>query len=443
MNIKSTEKKEKSIVELIVEISPEEFDAAINEAFRKGKNQISVPGFRKGKAPQHIIENFVGLDAILSEAADEVVPQAYVKGLAELELIPVEQPKIEVVQLTVNEPLIFKATFTVKPQVELGQYKGLPLTKQIREVSQSEIDADIETQRLRLSRLVEAEPDTKAALKDVLSLDFEGFHNGEPFPGGKAEKYSLELGSKSLIPGFEEQLTGIKAGEEREINVVFPENYHEAALAGQPALFKVKALELKRRVWPDLDDEFAQEVSETAETLEDLRREVAGRLQKRYEEEAERQVREDALNKATANATIDLPPLMIEQRVDSMVQSLAGRLQDQGMQMEQFLEYSGRTIQELREGYQEQAEKAVRCDLMLEAVAKAENLSVSEEEMEQQLQLMAAYYQQPPEEIKKAFSENNRMEVLKDDMLINKASNFIFENAEITEVNIAATPEDQ
>jgi len=403
-------------------------------AFRAGAQGYIM----KRSAPQHIIENFVGLDAILSEAADEVVPQAYVKGLAELELIPVEQPKIEVVQLTVNEPLIFKATFTVKPQVELGQYKGLPLTKQIREVSQSEIDADIETQRLRLSRLVEAEPDTKAALKDVLSLDFEGFHNGEPFPGGKAEKYSLELGSKSLIPGFEEQLTGIKAGEEREINVVFPENYHEAALAGQPALFKVKALELKRRVWPDLDDEFAQEVSETAETLEDLRREVCERLQKAANEEADNQAREYTLSRATDNAIIDVPPLMIEQRVDSMIQNLTERLQEQGGKMEQFLAYNGRTMEELRENYLSPAEKAVRCDLMLEAVSKAENISVSDEELEQQLQMLAGYYQQKPEQLRKTLVDNNRLEALIDDMRINKAVSLICDSAEISEVETGA-----
>ncbi|MCL1905383.1 MAG: trigger factor, partial [Clostridiales bacterium] len=270
----------------------------------------------------------------------------------------------------------------------------------------------------------------------------EGFREGVPFDGGKGENYPLELGSHSFIPGFEDQLIGVKAGEEREINVVFPEGYQEKTLAGQPVLFKVQVRELKRRIWPDLDDELAQELSEKAETLEDLRREVAERIKQRNDAAAERKAREDVLSLATTNAGIDLPPLMTEQRVDSMVQHLAERLQSQGLQMQQYLEYAGQTAQDLRESYMEQAEKAVRNDLVLEAVAQAEDISVSNEELEQELQTIAEYYQQPPEQIKAVFSENGRLDALTEEMRIRKASELIYSSADVTEVIISGEAEE-
>ena len=422
------------------QIPAEELSLAMRQAGKRLAVRLNIPGFRKGKAPQSIIENFVGLEALLNEAADEIVPQAYIKGLQELELSPVEQPKIEVVQLVANEPLIFKATFTVKPQVKLGQYQGLSQTKQIRKVTEKEIEADIETQRRRLSRLTEAEEGTEAALQDVVSIDFEGFRDKEPFAGGKADNYSLELGSHRFIPGFEEQIVGMKAGEEREINVVFPEEYQEETLAGQPAVFKVKVQGIKRRVWPELDDEFAEEVSETAETMEDLRREVEERLKQAAGEAAERQAKEDVLGLLSENAEIDLPPIMIEQRVDSMVQNMVERLQAQGLEMQQYLEYTNQTAQDLRESYREQAEKSVRSELVLEAVAKAENIEVSDEEVDQELQMMAGYYQQPLLQIKEAFQKNNRLEVLIDDIKMNKAADFIYNSTEFTEVIISDEP---
>jgi trigger factor len=421
-----------------VEISVEELAQAMYQAGKRLAAQVNIPGFRKGKAPQSIIENFLGVDTILSEAADKIVPQAYNQGLKELNLSPVEQPRIEMVRIIAKEPLIFKATFTTKPQVKLGQYQGLPITKQVSEVKQAEIDADIEMQRRRLSRLTEAEEDTEAALNDVLSIDFEGFLEGEPFEGGKGENYTLELGSHSFVAGFEEQLIGAKAGEEREINLTFPEDYQKAALAGQTVMFKVKVQVLKRRFWPDLDDEFAQEVSETAETMEDLHREVTERLQQQHSEAAESQARKDAIIQATTNAEIDLPPLMIEQRIDGMVQSMAENLQVRGLQVEQFLQHTGRTAQELRESYHEQAEKAVRNDLVLEAVAKVENISVSEEEVERELQILSNYYHQTPEQIKETLNEANRFDALIEDIRMNKAADLIHNSAVITEVIISS-----
>jgi trigger factor len=417
------------------QIPAEELNFAMRQAMKRLSARLNIPGFRKGKVPQSIIENYVGLDTILSEAAEEVVPRAYVKGLQELALDPVEQPKIEMVQLKSNEPLIFTATFTVKPPVKLGQYLGLPLVKQENPVSEAEIDEDIEKQRRRLSRLIEAEEGEEAALSDVVSIDFEGFHNGIPFEGGKTEKYLLELGSHSLIPGFEEQLIGVKAGEERDVNLMFPQEYAEKSLAGQPVVFKVKVNSLKRRIWPGLDDEFVQEVSETAETMEDLRREVAGRLQKDVNNEADNVAKEEIIAQAAANAEIDIPPIMIEQRVDSTVQELSERLQTQNMELEPFLEHNGLTIEGLRTSYYKQAENAVRGELMLEEVAKAENIQVSEEEVEQGLRALAGYYRQTYEQIKEAFSENGRLELLIGDIKINKASELIFDSADIEHVD--------
>ena len=424
------------------EISVEELTFAMRQAGKRLAARVNIPGFRKGKAPQSIIENFLGVDSVLNEAVDEVVPQAYIKGLAELDLSPVEQPKIEMVRITANEPLVFKATFTTKPQVQLGQYQGLPLTKQAPEVTQAEIDADIELQRRRLSRLTETEEGALAVLNDVLNIDFEGFLAGVPFEGGKAENYQLELGSRSFISDFEDQLVGVKAGEEKDIMVTLPADYQDDQLAGQTVVFKVKTLSIKRRVWPDLDDEFAQEVSETAETLADLRREVAERLQKHHSEAAGGQARSDVVAKAIANSEIDLPPLMIEQRIDAMVQNLAETLQARGLQMEQYLEHSGKTAQELRESYFEQAEKAVRSDLVLEAVAKTEDISVSDEEVEQQLQILSNYYQQPLEQVKVAFGEGNRLDTLMEEIRMNKAIDLIYNSAVITEVIISSEEEE-
>jgi trigger factor len=425
------------------EIPAEELAFAMRQASKRLSARLNIPGFRKGKAPQSIIENFVGLEALLNEAADEVVPRAYVQGLEELALDPVDKPKVEIVRLAVNEPLVFTATFTAKPEVGLGQYRGLPLTLQVREVAETEIDADIETQRRRLSRLSEAEEGAETMVGDALSINFEGFLNGEPFEGGRADNYPLELGSHSFIPGFEEQLGGMRVGDEREIQVVFPEDYQQTDLAGQPVMFRVSLNSFKRRLWPDLDDDFAQEVSETAESMEDLRREVAERLQERNKKAAERQAKDDVVSLAAANALMDLPPLMIERRVDSMVQNMAGRLQAQGLQMQQFLEYSGQTAQSLRESYTAQAEKDVRGDLTLEAVAKAENISASAEDVEHELQIMADYYQQTMAQINEAFAEQGRLEVLKIEILMNKAADFLYSSAEITEITVSAGAEEE
>ncbi|MCL1816035.1 MAG: trigger factor [Clostridiales bacterium] len=419
---------------LEAQIPAEELGFAVRQAGKKMAGRLSIPGFRKGKAPQNIIENFVGLDAVLNEAANDLIPRVYLQGIQELALIPVEQPQIEIVQLLANEPLIFKATFTVKPQVKLGQYKQLAVTLQVREVSDEEIEADLEVQRRRLSRLMEAEEGAEAAIGDVLSIDFEGFRDSVPFNGGQAEKYPLELGSHSFIPGFEEQLIGIKVGEEREVNVVFPKNYQDENLADQAAMFKVKAQGLQRRVLPELDDEFIAEVSETAENMADLRLEIAERLLSRNSESAQYQAKENAVAQAAANADIFVPPLMIEERIDTMIQQMSERLNSQGLKMEQFLEYTQQTLEEMRDKYAPQAEKDIRCDLVLEAVAKEEEISVSDEEVEEELEKLAFQYTMPLEQIKETFSDLDRRSILIDDLKMRKAANLIYASAEIEEV---------
>jgi len=415
------------------EIPTEEMELAIRQAGKRLANKVSIPGFRKGKAPQNIIENFIGIGAILQETADELLPRAYRQGLEELGLEPLEQPVIEMVNLKSQEPMIFTATFTSKPEVELGQYQGLAATKYLREAPDEAVEADLLTQQQRMATIVNVEEGDAAIQHDTVKIDFEGFLFGLPFEGGKGENYPLELGSGSFIPGFEDQLIGVRSGEEREINVTFPEEYQEQSLAGQPVLFNVKVHEIKRRLLPEFGDDFAQDVSETAENMEDLRLEIKERLNRQYQEEAEKEVRADILKMAVDNAHIDVPPLMVEYRIDDMIQQLTASLKTRGVEMEQFLGYNGKTAEELRESYSQQAEHYVRSDLMLEAVAKAHDISVSDEEFERELAVLAANYWQPLEQMRELLQKNNRIDILKDDIRIKKAADFICEAAVITE----------
>ena len=414
------------------EIPSEEIELVFRQAAKRLAQKMNIPGFRKGKVPQNVIESFIGIDAILQETADELLPRAYFKGLEELGLVPLEQPKIEMINLTAREPMVFKATFTVKPEVHLGQYQGLAATKYIREAQEEDVEADLQTQRQRMASSIKVEEDA-AIEHDILSIDFEGFHNGLPFEGGKGENYPLELGSKSFIPGFEEQLIGMREGEEREISLVFPEDYQQDSLAGQPVQFKVKVREIKRRLLPEFDDDFAQDVSETADNMEDLRLEIRERLNRQYDEEAGQMAKDSILQMAVENALIDLPPLMVEQRLDDMMHNLTSRLQTQGLEMEQFLSYSGLSAEEMRESYRQRAEFAVRSDLVLEAVAKAHDISVSEEDVEQELAELAAQYWQPLEQLRELMRKNNRKNILIEEIRLKKAAGFIYEAAEISE----------
>lgn len=413
------------------EIPVEELEMPIKFACKRLAEKVNIPGFRKGKAPRSVLENYLGMPAILEEAADDLLGKAYTQGLEETGLEPVARPEAEVVQMEANQPMIFKFTITVKPELKLGQYKGLEITRNIVEVEDGDIDRDLEQQQRRMRRSVVSEE--AAALGDVVSIDFKGFKGTEAFPGGEAEKYPLELGSNAFIPGFEDQLVGTKAGDELDVNVTFPEDYQEKSLAGQPVVFKVKVHEVRKYELPELDEKFVQEVSETAENMEQLREEIRARLTEESGRMADDQARSNAILAAVDNVEVDLPPVMIEQQIDEQINQMAGQLAQQGLSIDQFIEYTGNTMEQLRENYREQAVMIVKRDLMLEEIAKVEEIQVTEEDIEEQLQILSQTYWQPVEKIREIMSQNNRMEDIKESVKMQKAAELVFAEAKITD----------
>lgn len=416
-----------------VEVPVEEMELPIKFACKRLAQKVNIPGFRKGKAPRSILENYLGIEAILEEACDELLPKAYVEGLQETGIVPCAQPQIEMLTLAANEPLRFKATITVKPEVKLGQYQELPVTRRIVEVTDEDIDRDLEQQRERMAKLVDAEEDAEAQLGDTVAINFRGLKDGVAFDGGTAEDYPLELGSHSFIPGFEEQLVGCKAGEEKAVEVTFPEEYQEKSLAGQPVTFEVRVNSIKKKVVPELDQAFVEEASETAENMEQLREEVKKRLTEQSMSMADDNARSSAVIAAVDNAEVDIPPVMIEQEIDRTVEEMKQRMQMQGLTIEQYLEYTGGDMATLRENYRGRAEFAVKRDLVLEAVVKAEDFAVSEEDINEQLSAMSMQYWQPADKIRETLERNNSMDDLVFSIKMKKASDLIFEKAVITD----------
>ena len=416
---------------MTAEVPVEELELPIKFACKRLAEKVNIPGFRKGKAPRSVLESYLGMPAILEEAADDLMGKAYSQGLTETGLEPVARPEAELVQMEADQPMVFKFTITVKPELKLGQYKGLEITRKIIEIEETDIDQELEQQRNRMRRLVAAD---KAAEKgDVVSIDFKGFKGTEAFPGGEAEKYPLELGSNAFIPGFEDQLIGCKAGDELDLNVTFPEDYQEKSLAGQPVVFKVKVHEVRQYELPELDDNFIQQVSETAENMEQLRDEIKVRLTEESARMANDQTRSDAIMAAVENVEVELPPVMVEQQTDELIDQMANQLSQQGLSIEKFLEYTKGSMDTLRANYRDQAEMIVKRDLMLEEIAKAEDIQVSEEEIEEQLNILAQTYYQPIEKIKEIMSQNNRMQDIKDSIKMQKAAELLFTEAKITD----------
>lgn len=416
-----------------VEIPAEEMELPIKLACKRLAQKVNIPGFRKGKAPRAILENYVGMEAILEEACEEVVPKAYLDGLKETGVEPCARPQIEMLNMTAGEPLRFKAIITVKPEVKLGQYRELPVTRRIVEVTEEDIDHDLEHQRERLAKLVDAEEGAAAQNGDTVTIDFKGMKDGVAFEGGTAENYPLELGSHSFIPGFEEQLVGCKAGEEKAINVTFPEEYQEKSLAGQPVVFEVRVNSIKKKVVPELDQAFVEEVSETAENMEQLREEIKKRLTEQSMSMADANTRDAAVVEAVEKAEIDIPPVMIEQQLDQLIDDMRQRLQMQGISLEQYLEYTAGDMETLRENYRSRAEFTVKRDLVMEAIAKAEDFPVSQEEIDEQITAMSTQYWQPVEKIREALERNNSMEDLIFHIKMQKAANLVYEQAVITD----------
>jgi trigger factor len=415
-------------VVLEMEVPQVEVAKALEKAYARMANKVNIPGFRKGKTPRNILEMRIGKQALLDEAFDILAPTAYNKALADEKIQPVGRPEIEVVTLAEDQPLVFKATVVKKPEIELGEYKGLKVAKDPVVVTDEQIQTQIDGLLDHNAKMVVVEG---AALEngDFAVIDFEGFIDGIPFSGGEGKGYPLQLGSGSFIPGFEEQLLGAKAGEEREVNVSFPEDYHVKELAGKASVFKVKVHDVKRKELPALDDDFAKDVSEF-DTVEELKADIKNKLEQTAQEKAERDFRTAVVKQAVENATVDIPDLMVEERIDHMIEELDISLQNRGMKLENYLQYANMDINTLRENYREAALLNVKTDLMLEAVAKAENLEVKPEDMEVEVLAMAQAYGASPEQVSKIIREQGRIGDLAASVLRKKAAQLIIDQVE-------------
>ncbi len=420
------EKLEKNMAKLTIEVAPEELEKAIEKAYQKNKKKISVPGFRKGKVPRQMIERMYGKEVFYEDAVNDLLPEAYAKALDECEEDIVSSPKIDVVQVEAGQPFIFTAEVALKPEVRLGKYKGVKVDKINTEVTDEEVDARIEEERQRNARNIVVE-DRAVKDGDMTVLDFEGFVDGEAFEGGKGEDYSLTIGSGAFIPGFEEQLIGAEIGKETEVNVTFPEDYHAEELKGKAAVFKCTIKEIKEKELPELDDEFAGEVSEF-ETLAEYREDIRKNLAEKKEAEAKSQ-KEDAVIDAIINdSDMELPEPMIETQQRQMVDEFAQRIRMQGLTLEQYYQFTGSNYDMLFDQTKAQAEKRIKSRLVLEAVAEKENIVASEEDYTKEIERMAEMYQTEPDKVREMFNENGKKDLMAD-IAIQKAVEFVRDNA--------------
>ncbi|MGM9923571.1 MAG: trigger factor [Bacillus sp. (in: firmicutes)] len=410
---------------LTVEVGADKVNEGLDAAFKKVVKQINVPGFRKGKMPRQMFEKRFGVESLYQDALDFILPEAYASAVEEAGIDPVDRPEIDVEKMEKGEALVFKATVTVKPEVTLGDYKGLEVEAVSTEVTEEDVNNELAKMQERFAELVVKE-EGKAENGDTVVIDFEGFVDGEAFEGGKAENYSLELGSNSFIPGFEEQVVGLEAGQEKDIEVSFPEEYHAAELAGKPAVFKIKLHEIKTKELPELNDEFAKDADEEVETLAELKEKTQKNLEESKKHEAEHAVRDAVLEQASANAQVDIPEVMIETEVDRMVKEFEQRLSMQGMNLDLYFQFSGQDEAALKGQMKEEAEKRVLVNLVLEAIVKAENIEASDEDVNEEIQKMSEMYNMDVENIKKALGG---LEGLKADLAVRKAVDFLVENS--------------
>ena len=420
------ENLEHNMAKLTIEVAAEDVEKALQAAYLKERKKISIPGFRKGKVPRQMLEKMYGPEIFYDDAVNSMIPEHYEKAYDECGLDIVSQPEIDVVQMEKGQPFIFTAEVAVKPGVTLGEYKGLKVDKISVEVAEEDVDAEIQRERERNGRTVEV-TDRAVQDKDMVTLDFEGTVDGEPFAGGEGRDYPLTIGSGSFIPGFEEQLIGAEIGKEVEVNVTFPEEYHAAEVAGKPAVFKCTVKTVKERELPDLDDEFASEVSE-CDTMEEYRAEVEKKLLDRKTAEAREKVEDQAVDQAAENAEMDIPQAMIDFQVRQMEDQMSYRLRMQGMTREMYYQMTGLTDERIRQDLEKQAVKSIRTRLTLEAVAKAENIEVSDERLEEELQKMADNYKMEVEKPKENMGEKE-IEDLRESIVVQDAITLIADAA--------------
>ncbi len=420
------EKLEKNMAKLTIEVAAEELELAIERAYQKNKKRINVPGFRKGKVPRQMIEKMYGKEIFYEDAVNDLLPGAYAKALEECEEDIVSSPKIDIVQVEAGQPFIFTAEVALKPEVRLGKYKGVKVAKTDITVTDEEVDADIEKERERNARTVSVE-DRPVKDGDMTVLDFEGFVDGVAFEGGKGENYPLTIGSGAFIPGFEEQLVGAQIGKEVEIQVTFPQNYHAEELKGKPAVFKCTVTEIKEKELPELDDEFASEVSEF-DTLAEYREDVRKNITARKEKEAKGAKTDAVIDAIINDSDMEIPEAMVETQQRQIVEDFEQRISLQGLKMEQYYQMTGSNYDMLFEQVKPQAQKGIQSRLVLEAIVEKENIEASEEEFEKEIDKMAEMYQMENDKVKERLKEEGKKNIMTD-IAIQKAIDFIVENA--------------
>ena len=432
MNLISCEKLEKSMVELQFSIDAETFKAAVNHAFKREGKKYAIPGFRKGKAPRHMIEKMYGSDIFHYDAVNDLFPEAYEAAVKEAKIDVVGRPDPEVVSMSEADGVVLKVKVAVKPEVELGEYAGLTVTKEAKNVNEADVDAEVKRMQDRNGRLLTREG--AAENGDTVDIDFEGFVDGKAFEGGKAEHYSLVLGSGSFIPGFEDQVVGHSAGEEFDVNVKFPEEYGAAELAGKDATFKIKLHEVKYKELPALDDDFAKDVSEY-DTLDELKDSIRNNIKTNLDKQAEQKVENDLMDQVITNMKADIPDAMVDSRIDELVQDFEYRISQQGLKLADYLKYMGMNIEQFRAQFKEQADKQVKMRLAMEAIVAKEGITASDEEFEEEVKRIADAYKMEADKVKSIVDAA----AVKADLAINKAIDFVKEKANV----VTAEPKEE
>ena len=420
------EKLEHNMAKLTIEVSAEELEGAIQKSYLRQRGKVNIPGFRKGKVPRQVMEKMFGVEVFYEDAANTLIPDAYAKAYDEADIDIVSQPSIEVTQIEKGKPFIFTAEVAVRPEVKLGEYKGVEVDKFSNRVTAKEIDAKLEEERNKNARTVNVEG-RPVQKDDEVVLDFEGFVDGVAFDGGKGENYSLTIGSNTFIPGFEDQLIGVEAGKEVEVNVTFPEDYHEESLKGKPAVFKCTVHEIKAKELPELDDEFASEVSEF-DTLEELKADIKAKIKEQKNAEGKSAQQEQALDTIIAATEMDIPDAMVETEARQMVDSFGQRIQQQGLTMQQYMQFTGMDTEKVLEEMRPQAMKRIQTRLVLEAIVAAENMVTSDERLDEEIAKMAEMYSMEADQLKSYMGDTEK-EQMKKDIAVEDAVQFILDNA--------------
>jgi len=427
MNVK-VQKLENNMVELEIEVDSQKFEEGMQSAYIKNRKKFSVPGFRKGRVPRKIVEKYYGEAVLYEDAINIICPEAYDEAVKENGIEPVDRPEIDIKQIGSGENLIFTARVTVKPEVQLGQYKGIEVNKIEYNVTDEDVEQELKKMQDKNSRLITVE-DRPVQSGDIAVIDFEGFVDGKAFEGRKGTNYNLEIGSGQFIPGFEEQLIGKNAGEEVEVHVTFPEEYHAAELAGKPAVFKVKISQIKVKELPEIDDEFAKDVSEF-DTIDQLKEDIRKKLTEEREHRAKHELENSIIEKVVEGAVTDIPEVMIENQIQNMLRDFDMRLRGQGLDLQKYMEYTGSDINTFKEQFKEQAEKQVKTSLVLEAISKAEEIEVSDEEVEKELARLAENYKMDVEKMKNILRPED-IQSIKNDLIISKTVDMLVENAKV------------